>query len=295
MSHIDWHAETPVFIVGSCSLYGVCLSSAASTSLNTAPSISLVTTAAAPVTTSIKLGQSYAACAKGQQPAVGAECELGATARDAQDGNLTPAVLVCAPASCTTATCLASKSACCAQASWLKQCSSTCRTSSEVLKTVPHVLLRFACIYCWLCVDTLHAARSFAYLLRQICSRWLRLFWSRSCLLERWPYALRLEHSSSCNRHQVQRHLRRLRSLCASLAEHRHQNAPCGLSLLLRYLCENFCCLQFECLVMSAICSCQIACMYTCLDVPVCPLVCLHIASPHSVLIPNTTAFLLGL
>ena len=102
-------AQTHFPSTGSCSLYGVCLTSVVSTAHNTAPSISLLTTAAAPVTTSIKLGYSYAACAAGQQPAVGAECELGATASDAEDGNLTSAVLACAPSSCTTATCTASK------------------------------------------------------------------------------------------------------------------------------------------------------------------------------------------
>ncbi len=93
---------------GSCSLYGICLA-AVTTTANTAPTITLLTTAAAPVTTSIKLGYDYASCASGQQPATGAECELGATALDAEDGNLTAAVLVCAPSVCTTPLCVSSK------------------------------------------------------------------------------------------------------------------------------------------------------------------------------------------
>ena len=75
---------------GQCSLYGFCLSGIPTTSTsNTAPTIALRTTAAAPATTSIKLGYNYTACEPGQQPYKGAECELGATAQDAQDGNLT--------------------------------------------------------------------------------------------------------------------------------------------------------------------------------------------------------------
>lgn len=101
------------FSTGSCSIYGICLttasSSSSSTAYNTAPSISLVTTASAPTTTSIKQGYSYAACGLGQQPAAGAECELGATAKDAQSGDLTAAVLVCAPSPCTAASCVASE------------------------------------------------------------------------------------------------------------------------------------------------------------------------------------------
>ncbi len=93
---------------GQCSMYGICLG-ALSTDPNVAPTITLLTTAAAPVTTSIKLGYSYLACASGQQPATGAECELGATALDSQNGNLTSQVLVCAPAACTSVACIASE------------------------------------------------------------------------------------------------------------------------------------------------------------------------------------------
>ncbi len=95
--------------VGQCSMYGICLG-IVSTTANTAPTISLTTTAAAPATTSIKLGYTYKACASGQQPYTGAECELGATAQDSQSGNLTSQVLVCAPAACTTLACIASES-----------------------------------------------------------------------------------------------------------------------------------------------------------------------------------------
>lgn len=94
---------------GSCSLYGVCLTSVISSNHNTAPTISLVTTSAAATTTSIKYGYTYTACASDQQPARGAECELGAAAKDAQTGDLTSAVLVCVPSSCSTAACIASK------------------------------------------------------------------------------------------------------------------------------------------------------------------------------------------
>ena len=79
------------------------------TTANTAPTITLLTTTAAPATTSIKLGYNYTACAADQQPSTGAECELGATAQDAQNGNLTASVLVCAPAVCTAASCVTSK------------------------------------------------------------------------------------------------------------------------------------------------------------------------------------------
>ena len=95
--------------IGSCSLYGVCLTSVISSNHNTAPTISLATTSAAPMTTSIKYGYTYTACASDQQPAPGAECELGAAAKDAQTGDLTSAVLVCAPSTCSTAACIASK------------------------------------------------------------------------------------------------------------------------------------------------------------------------------------------
>ena len=95
--------------VGQCSMYGICLG-IVSTASNTAPTISLITTAAAPATTTIKLGYTYKACASGQQPYTGAECELGATAQDGQNGNLTPQVLVCAPAACTALACFASES-----------------------------------------------------------------------------------------------------------------------------------------------------------------------------------------
>ena len=89
---------------GHCSVYEFCLSAVTTTS-NTPPTITLRTTAAAPVTTTIKLGYHYTACAPGQQPYKGAECELGATALDAQSGNLTTSMLVCAPATCTTSSC----------------------------------------------------------------------------------------------------------------------------------------------------------------------------------------------
>lgn len=89
---------------GRCSVYEFCLSAVTTTS-NTPPTITLRTTAAAPVTTTIKLGYHYTACAPGQQPYKSAECELGATALDAQSGNLTASVLVCAPATCTTSSC----------------------------------------------------------------------------------------------------------------------------------------------------------------------------------------------
>ncbi len=93
---------------GACSLYGICLA-VATTAANTAPTISLISTAAAPATTTIKLGYTYKACASGQQPYSGAECELGATAQDSQNGNLTASVLVCAPAACTGPRCISSK------------------------------------------------------------------------------------------------------------------------------------------------------------------------------------------
>ena len=93
-------------LAGQCSKYGICLSGF-STIPNAAPTITLVTTPAAPQTTPIKQGYSYRACAPGQQPYAGAECELGATAWDSQNGNLTSRVLVCAPAACTTAACIA--------------------------------------------------------------------------------------------------------------------------------------------------------------------------------------------
>ena len=96
---------------GQCSLYGFCLSGSSTSHVsNTAPTIALRTTAAAPATTSIKLGYNYTACAPGQQPYNGAECELGATAQDTQDGNLTSKVLVCAPATCTSAACMSGRS-----------------------------------------------------------------------------------------------------------------------------------------------------------------------------------------
>ena len=90
---------------GQCSVYGVCLGSTTSTP-KTAPTIALRITAAAPATTSIKQGYNYTACLPGQQPYKGAECELGATAQDAQAGNLTSRVLVCAPAACTASACV---------------------------------------------------------------------------------------------------------------------------------------------------------------------------------------------
>jgi len=101
---------------GRCSVYGFCLSAVTSTS-NTAPTITLRTTAAAPATTSIKLGSHYTACAPGQQPYKGAECELGATALDAQSGNLTASVLVCAPATCMASSCASGEAS-----SHLQQC-----------------------------------------------------------------------------------------------------------------------------------------------------------------------------
>ena len=90
-------------------MYGICLGEVLTTA-NTAPTITLLTTTAAPATTSIKLGYTYTACAAGQQPSTGAECELGATAQDAQNGNLTAQVLVCSPAGCTSVACIASES-----------------------------------------------------------------------------------------------------------------------------------------------------------------------------------------
>lgn len=92
-------------------MYGICLG-AVSTTLNAAPTITLLTTAVVPSTTPNKLGYSYTACALGQQPHTGAECELGATAQDSQNGNLTSQVLVCAPAACKSAGCVSSESPC---------------------------------------------------------------------------------------------------------------------------------------------------------------------------------------
>ena len=112
---MPYNGECPVLanmltcFAGQCSKYGICLSGLTITP-NAAPTIALITTAAAPQTTSIKLGYSYRACAAGQQPYAGAECELGATAQDSQNGNLTTQVLVCTPAACTTAACVASES-----------------------------------------------------------------------------------------------------------------------------------------------------------------------------------------
>ena len=80
------------------------------TAPNAPPTIALLTTEAAPQTTPIKLGYNYGACAPGQRPRTGAECELGATAADGQNGNLTMRVLVCAPAGCTSPACAASES-----------------------------------------------------------------------------------------------------------------------------------------------------------------------------------------
>ena len=110
---------------GQCSLYGVCLGALLQTA-NVAPSISLVTSAAAPPTTSIKQGYTYRACAPGQQPRPEAQCEPGATAQDSQDGSLTSQVLVCAPAACTTAACIASESSLHAPALSLQDPGSAC-------------------------------------------------------------------------------------------------------------------------------------------------------------------------
>ena len=103
-----WPLTESCLLAGQCSQYGMCFSGLLTTP-NAAPTIALVMTAAASQTTSIKLGYDYRACASGQQPHTGAECELGATASDSQNGNLTSQVLVCAPAGCTTAACVASE------------------------------------------------------------------------------------------------------------------------------------------------------------------------------------------
>ena len=103
------HCQCVCQPAGQCSMYGICLGIVPTTA-NTAPTISLITTAAAPATTTTKLGYTYKACAPGQQPYTGAECELGASAQDSQNGNLTSQVLVCAPAACTTLACIASES-----------------------------------------------------------------------------------------------------------------------------------------------------------------------------------------
>ena len=104
-----WFAQL-VHCTGQCSIYGFCLGSATSTP-KAAPTIALRITAAAPATTSIKQGYNYTVCLPGQQPYKGAECELGATAQDAQAGNLTSRVLVCAPAACTSPACISGGSA----------------------------------------------------------------------------------------------------------------------------------------------------------------------------------------
>lgn len=103
-----WSLTEDCALAGQCSQYGMCFSGALTTP-NAAPTITLITSAAAPQTTSIKLGYTYGACASGQQPHTGAECELGATASDSQNGNLTSQVLVCAPTACTAAACVASE------------------------------------------------------------------------------------------------------------------------------------------------------------------------------------------
>lgn len=93
-------------LAASCSKYGVCLSSISTVATNTAPSISLRTTAALPATVNVKQYSAYAACASGAYPTAAAPCELGATATDPQDGALTSVVNICAPSTCTsTASC----------------------------------------------------------------------------------------------------------------------------------------------------------------------------------------------
>ena len=139
MSGADLHS---LCRTGQCSLYGFCLGGITSTS-NTATTIALRTTAAAPATTSINLGYSYAACVPGQQPYKGAECELGATAQDAQNGNLTSKVLVCAPAICTAAACMSgrcSRSSPCAR----QLVPSICLQHSTVLP-FGHTAVRASC------------------------------------------------------------------------------------------------------------------------------------------------------
>ena len=123
MLHAEGCSSSPLFLLclgspgafphryvcaGQCSQYGMCFSGMATTP-NAAPTITLITNAAAPQTTSIKFGYSYQACASGQHPYTGAECEPGATASDSQNGNLTLQVLVCAPVACTTAACIESE------------------------------------------------------------------------------------------------------------------------------------------------------------------------------------------
>ena len=88
---------------GACSKFGVCLPSTSLAS-NTAPNLTLDTSILG-LTIQVNQSSTYAACSSGVKPSTAAPCELGGSATDAQDGNLTANILACPPSSCLSTYC----------------------------------------------------------------------------------------------------------------------------------------------------------------------------------------------
>ena len=70
--------------------------------VHTPPTIQLLTTRLLGGTVMVRQGTPYRACSPGQEPSDTIPCELGASASDAHGGSLSPKVLACAPANCTS-------------------------------------------------------------------------------------------------------------------------------------------------------------------------------------------------
>ena len=85
--------------------YGVCFCSVVTTASAEPPKIQLKNTGFLASHISVVQGDPYAACGSKTLPTRDAPCELGANASSATGLNLTPYVVACKPANCSTASC----------------------------------------------------------------------------------------------------------------------------------------------------------------------------------------------
>lgn len=90
---------------GACSSTGLCLTDLAPEPPQRAPpTIALRTSDLLGAAISVKQFSTYAACGEGQIPELGAPCDLGTTAADTTDGDLSASVLTCPPSACLATT-----------------------------------------------------------------------------------------------------------------------------------------------------------------------------------------------
>lgn len=88
-----------MLVSGACGFGGVCLTTTATYTRNTAPRITLNTTII-PATFKLPYGFPFSACFEGISRRLDEPCEPGASAIDLQDGNVGQKVVACPSAAC---------------------------------------------------------------------------------------------------------------------------------------------------------------------------------------------------